>query len=259
VKDGQKFIHGVGTDAGFMEGGGQRTLVGVTSDGKMVVLEGSTNFDNAAETLLALGCIDGMAMDGGASSFLYANGETLQNAGRNLNNIVALYGSTAAPETADTPAAVPAAVQAPAPAANTKAVPTASRVFINGQEVSFDAYNIENANYFKLRDLAFSLRGTEKQFDVSFDAGANAISLLPNTPYTVAWGEMDQGDGKTKDAALTSSKIIMYGAEVHLTAYNINNANYFKLRDIGRAFDFSTVFDAGNNAIMIDTSKPYTD
>jgi len=152
---------------------------------------------------------------------------------------------------------VPQPAAAPAPAQYAIAVPTSADVYINGTQVSFDAYNIEDSNYFKLRDLAESLRGTEKQFDVTFDSAANAISLIPNMPYTAAGGEMAKGDGQTKNAALTTSKILLDGEEISLTAYNIGGNNYFKLRDIGRLFDFATDLDEEKNAIMIDTSKPY--
>jgi hypothetical protein len=167
-------------------------------------------------------------------------------------------------EIVDTPAA-PAAEPKPAPAepaaaaAKATATPTAAKVFIDGAEISFDAYNIDGANFVKLRDMAFSLNGTAKQFDVAFDAAANAIGLLPGTAYTVVGGEMAAGDGKTKEALITTSKIVMNGAEIRLTAYNIGGNNYFKLRDIGQTFDFSTEYDDANKAIMIDTSLPYSD
>jgi hypothetical protein len=67
------------------------------------------------------------------------------------------------------------------------------------------------------------------------------------------------GDGREKDAALNSSKIVSLGNELSLTAYNINNANSFKLREIGATFNFTMAFDDAANSIMIDTSKPYTD
>ncbi|MDR0569602.1 MAG: hypothetical protein LBG71_00040, partial [Clostridiales Family XIII bacterium] len=63
----------------------------------------------------------------------------------------------------------------PEPAA---ASPTAQPLLVNGQRVSgMEAYNIGGYNYFKLRDLAQVLNGTEKQFDVDWDAERNAISL----------------------------------------------------------------------------------
>jgi len=70
------------------------------------------------------------------------------------------------------------------------ATPTASTVLVNGKNVAFDAYNIGGNNYFKLRDLAYTLSGTEKQFEVEWDAANNAINLVTGKPYTVIGGEM---------------------------------------------------------------------
>jgi hypothetical protein len=68
--------------------------------------------------------------------------------------------------------------------------PTASTVLVDGRNVAFDAYNIADNNYFKLRDLAYTLNGTAKQFEVGWDGANNAISLTSGQPYTVAGGEM---------------------------------------------------------------------
>lgn len=57
----------------------------------------------------------------------------------------------------------------------------------------------------------------------------------------------------------TNSKIYIDGKEVLLTAYNINDNNFFKLRDIGQALDFGIYWDGAANTIVIDTSKKYTD
>ncbi len=58
-----------------------------------------------------------------------------------------------------------------------------------------------------------------------------------------------------KAAAPTTSKIYIDGKEVALTAYNIGGNNYFKLRDIGAAFDFGMDWDGAKNTIVVDTSK----
>ncbi|MGO4119405.1 hypothetical protein ACEQ6C_40435, partial [Rhizobium ruizarguesonis] len=46
------------------------------------------------------------------------------------------------------------------------AAPTDSKVLVNGKTISFEAYNINGNNYFKLRDFAAAVNGTEKQFEV---------------------------------------------------------------------------------------------
>lgn len=152
-----------------------------------------------------------------------------------------------------------AAVAPSASAASISAVPTASKVYINAKDVSFEAYNIDGSNYFKLRDLAYSVNGTDKQFDVSWDGTANAINLLSSKAYTATSGEMSKGDGNAKTAQATTSKLLLDGTEIQLTAYNIGGNNYFKLRDIGKAFNFAVDWDGANNAIQIVTSKSYSE
>jgi hypothetical protein len=138
------------------------------------------------------------------------------------------------------------------------AAPTASTVLVDGKDTVYDAYNIDDFNYFKLRDLAFSLNGSEKQFEVGWDEANNAISLTSGRPYTVVGGEMTgKGDG-AKSASPTDSKVYIDGDEVQFTAYNIDGNNYFKLRDIGEAINFGVDWDDARNTIVIDTGKVYT-
>ena len=149
----------------------------------------------------------------------------------------------------------------PPAASNTAAAtakPTTSKVNVNGSGASFDAYNINGNNYFKLRDVAKIVNGTEKQFEVEWDTKIKAINLISNRSYTAVGGEMTNGDGKSKSASLNTSKIYQDGSEVSLTAYNINGNNYFKLRDIASAFNIGITWDGKTNTIGIDTSKSYT-
>lgn len=135
----------------------------------------------------------------------------------------------------------------------------ASTVLVNGKPIAFEAYNINDNNYFKLRDLAYVLNGTSKQFTVGWDGAANAISLISGQPYATVGGEMDGKGSGEKTATPTDSKITLDGKEVSFTAYNIDGNNYFKLRDIGAAFNFGVDWDGENNTIVIDTSKGYTE
>lgn len=138
------------------------------------------------------------------------------------------------------------------------AKPTASKVSINGKEVAFEAYNINGNNFFKLRDIAMSVNGTEKQFEVAFDAAKNAINLTATTAYTAVGGELEVAANPVeKQGNLTKSAIYMGDAELQLTAYNIGGNNYFKLRDVGQAFNFGVSFDAAKNMIVIDTTQAY--
>lgn len=150
--------------------------------------------------------------------------------------------------------------EAPVPAKSLTAAPTSSKVLVNGKEVAFEAYNIEGNNYFKLRDLAMVVNGTEKQFQVDWDGEKNAISLTTNSAYTPVGKELTVSEEPSdKVASATQSKIYIDNTEVQLTAYNIGGNNYFKLRDIGKAIDFSVVWDGTLQQIKIGTSSGYID
>lgn len=138
------------------------------------------------------------------------------------------------------------------------AKPTASTVLVNGTNVAFDAYNINDNNYFKLRDLAHIISGSEKQFEVGWDEANNAIALTSGKAYTAVGGEMSSKGSGNKTPTATNSKIYIDGKEVSLKAYNIDGNNYFKLRDVGEAFDFNVSWDSGKNTIVIATSESYT-
>ena len=135
--------------------------------------------------------------------------------------------------------------------------PTSSNVLVNGKNISFDAYNVKDNNYFKLRDIAYTLNGTDKQFDVSWDETSNSIILTSGKEYTPTGGEMTgKGSGNIIPTP-TNSKIFLDGKEVAFTAYNIEENNYFKLRDIGLTLNFGVDWDGVNNTILVDTSKAY--
>ena len=71
------------------------------------------------------------------------------------------------------------------------ASPTNSKITIDGVEVKFDAYNINGNNYFKLRDIAYSLTDTEKRFSVNWVAENNSANLITGEDYVPIGGEMN--------------------------------------------------------------------
>ena len=142
-------------------------------------------------------------------------------------------------------------------ASNLNATPTASKVLVDGNNVSFDAYNIAGNNYFKLRDLAYVVNGSTKQFAVGYDDGSKAITLNSGESYTLVGGELSKGDGKAKHAASTTSKIFVNSKETPFTAYNIGGNNYFKLRDVTKVFNIGVGYDDASKVITINTDQDY--
>lgn len=142
---------------------------------------------------------------------------------------------------------------------NPTAMRSDSSLILDGVPVTVSAYNINGNNYFKLRDLAAILNGTQKQFEVTWDGTNSCINLLSNSPYTFAGGELDTSSSSDQNAVFNDSSIYLNGHEIALTAYTIHDHTYFKLRDVASILDFGVTWDAGKNAIGIDTSCGYTD
>ena len=151
------------------------------------------------------------------------------------------------------------AVNSLAALAETKTVnATASVVLINGEATNFEAYLIDDSNYFKLRDLAFSLNGAEKQFEVGYDDLTAAITITTNRAYTPLGGEMAKGDGAAKTATLnTEINIAVDGEPVSIAAYLINDNNFMKLRDVMQLLDVYVGYDETTRNITIDASRAY--
>lgn len=138
---------------------------------------------------------------------------------------------------------------------------TNSSVWVDGKEVAFEAYNINNNNYFKLRDIAKVVSGSEKQFNVLWNGEQKKIVLAKNVTYEEVGGELVPGDGTDKTGIKCASEILDNDGNVidALAAYTINNNNYFKLRDLGAWFDFDVTWDGENKRIIVDTTKSYTE
>ena len=135
--------------------------------------------------------------------------------------------------------------------------PTTSTVYVNGEEKFFEAYLIDGSNYFKLRDLAFVLSDTDKQFNVWYDETTKAVTLTSGQPYIQLGGEMTRGDGNAKTARPTPSKIYLGEKELNFTVYNIGGNNFFKLRDLMSALDIGVTYNAATGNIDIETYLHY--
>ena len=134
--------------------------------------------------------------------------------------------------------------------------PTTSKVIINGVEKSFEAYNINDNNYFKLRDIAFCLSATDKRFAIDWQAETNTAFLETDKEYMPVGGELAIGsDFVTKDAVLSNTNIVLNGRQVQAKAYLIDGNNYFKLRDLGNVLNFSVEWEQTTQSIIIETNS----
>lgn len=121
----------------------------------------------------------------------------------------------------------------------------------DGLKYNTVAYNIDDNNYFKLRDIAQILDGTIKSFDIKYDSATNSIDMLSFYDYTSAGGELTPGDGVERTALSSSVFVTLDGVPIKATCYNIEGNNYFKLRDITDALDCRVEWDKNNQMIWV--------
>ena len=150
------------------------------------------------------------------------------------------------PPTADPP---PARVWPETVTAN----PSAHNIFVNGAPVAFVAYNIEGNNFFRLRDIAYTLNGTAGQFAVGWDAATGTASLTTGSPYAPVGGEMEGAATEAVTATLSRTAFVIDGQSVTLTAYNIGGNNFLMLAELSRHLGFSATWDPVNSAVLIET------
>ena len=131
-------------------------------------------------------------------------------------------------------------------------------VLVDGEQQQFEAYLIDNSNYFKIRDIAYVLNGTAKQFGVNWDNWNNAVTITTGESYISVGGELEgAGDNGIMSVSVSADNVYLNGESVSLATYNINGSNYVKLRDLAVAVDFGVIYSEERNAIEIDTCQNY--
>jgi hypothetical protein len=137
-----------------------------------------------------------------------------------------------------------------ASAANVVASP--QNLSVDGVDADCNKYNIDDSNYFKLRDLAQLLNKTDSRFSISFDEQSNAVAVVSGKEYTPVGGELARGQDQSKTAVVSKQSVLIDGkAADGLSIYNIGGNNYFKLRDLGDALGFTVDYDADSNTAIV--------
>lgn len=114
---------------------------------------------------------------------------------------------------------------------------------------------IDGNNYFKLRDIAAILSGTEDQFEVTWNGAENRIDLTDGKTYTAVGGELETIPEETQASTTSMASIYKDGSATSYTGFKINGNNYYKLRDIAEDFGFLVTWDSVMQSVMISTDE----
>lgn len=149
---------------------------------------------------------------------------------------------------------------ASAASSNTQtAKPSPHAIYVDGTKANVAAYEINDNNYFKLRDIAAIVNGSEKQFEVSWNNDAQRIDLTSGKAYTIVGGELGAIGSASKKAETSTAVVYKDNTKMDYTGYNIDDNNYYKLRDVCKSFDISIKWDGANQRVDILTDESYVD
>lgn len=135
-------------------------------------------------------------------------------------------------------------------------VPTRTKgqaVYVGSTRVYPTGYNINDNNYFKLRDV-----GKLAGFGVDWNEDTRTVEISTTRTAPELTGIADTAvTGAT--AKPTDQRITVDGKEVSMTAYKIKGNNYVKLRDIGKTINFGVSFNMATKAVSIDPNSTYVE
>ena len=147
------------------------------------------------------------------------------------------------------------ACAAPAAAQGTSAkeqiVATRQAIVRDGKLVTAEVYNIDGYNYFKLRDVAAMLNGTDAQFDIVVDEAARTANIVSGQGYTVTGGELTAGADQSSTCVKSSWKLQRNGVPVDINAYSIGGSNFFRLSELGKVIGFGVAYNQSTNTVSI--------
>jgi uncharacterized protein YkwD len=170
-----------------------------------------------------------------------------------------------------------------AAAADAAAMPSKQSFSLDGSTVSVAAYNIDDNNYVKLRDIC-------KLMDYGLNIGSKGRNgeFIVYFSSTVGYsGAADANNGvmPSDSETATSSDVYFYfnrvgvmtdtnplgqmvpGEHNRIAAYNINGNNYIQLRDMAQKIDkwggagadgFDVSFDSKNNSVVLLSNTKFS-
>ncbi|MGN0162112.1 MAG: hypothetical protein ACI4EA_00840, partial [Candidatus Ornithomonoglobus sp.] len=125
-------------------------------------------------------------------------------------------------------------------------------VLVDGTRYTLNGYNVNDSNYFKIRDIAMLLRNTPARFNVEWDTETDGIKIIPGAEYVPIGGELSSDVAASLNVLENSTPIFINDKQTAITSYNINGSAYFKIRDIADAAGFGIGWDDASQTITIE-------
>lgn len=127
------------------------------------------------------------------------------------------------------------------------------KLAVDGKAVDPAIYKVNDANYFRLRDVAMLLNGTPAQFDIVYDE-ILGVTIQPGKAYTPLGWELLEKAKDHNTARISTDKVAVNGEQKEFNVFKIDEVNYFQIRDLASILGFTVGWDAVNG-ITITTGK----
>jgi len=136
------------------------------------------------------------------------------------------------------------------------AIPASRDMVVGGEVVTLPFYHIGSESFFRLRDIAYVLNGTDARFIVGWDGEINAVFIVGGQPYITRGDELAPLNAYILSDVSESADIFVDGKKADFTAYLIDGSHFVMLEQIS-TMGFNWYVDQ-HDAFVIYTEPPVT-
>lgn len=132
-------------------------------------------------------------------------------------------------------------------------VPVTSSILVDERSMQLGGFNINGNTYYKLRNIAYLLNGTDKQFDVVYDTEKSSIVMQLGRSYL---GEKSgENVDNIRNMKIEEKQVSLYlQDEYHqFLGYMINGNTYVKIRDVAALLDMKIEWSNETKEIALVT------
>lgn len=125
-------------------------------------------------------------------------------------------------------------------------------IYIYGTKADLSAYTISHNNYVRARDF-----GRAAGCSVYYDPNISAIFIDEGQPYDASAESQPPASALEAAARPTLQTVYINGKATNIQGYSIDGYNYFPLRDLGKALNWSVLYNGPQKRVEVDPTLPY--